>query len=381
MDTQIISSKPIKIDPRSIKDLKRKYGSYKILDTYQDQIKELFLIRNPRYRFENYSQSQLNQFIKRHKKGQDWHMFGNWFYFPWNNTLVHYLPQKLHQELRTARNKNLITEEEQNKLFNFKVGVAGLSVGSHAVSTIVMMGMANNIKIADGDSISGSNLNRIRLDFTMIGMKKCDFISHFIYQVNPYANIEVYQDGINASNLKGFLNKPFKLDVLVDELDNLEMKIRMRLEARKLRIPVIMATDNGDNVIVDVERYDQSKAIKLFNGVIDENDFKNFQQISPKELPRLALQIAGRDFAVAPVLESLLEVGKSLYSWPQLGSAATLSGVAIAYVVKRLALKQPLNSGKYEVNLDAIFIPDFFSTSSINKRNTERNVILKKLGA
>jgi hypothetical protein len=142
-----------------------------------------------------------------------------------------------------------------------------------------------------------------------------------------------------------------------------------------------MATDNGDNVIVDVERYDLDKETKLFNGAIDESIFMDFQKINPQELPKMALQVAGPDLVVTPMLASLLEVGKSLYSWPQLGDAATLSGVAIAYIVKRLALNLPLNSGKYEVNLDAIFTPDYFSATNVGQRKAERSAVLQKFRA
>jgi len=57
--------------------------------------------------------------------------------------------------------------------------------------------------------------------------------------------------------------------------------------------------------------------------------------------------------------ESLLQVGKTIYSWPQLGDAATLSGVAIAYALRRIALKQPLTQQKVEISLDSIFDPTY----------------------
>ena len=240
------------------------------------------------------------------------------------------------------------------------------------------MGASRIIKLADPDEISGSNLNRIRYDYTKVGVNKCDLAEQFVYQVNPYAEVFSYSNGIIPENIHEFLAGPPKLDVLVEELDNLEMKIRLRLEARKLGIPVIMATDNGDNVIVDIERYDLDPNLKLFNGVAGDLTLEEFQKFPPQELPRLATKIAGAGVVVPKMLSSLMEVGKTLYSWPQLGDAATLSGVAIAYVVKRMAIGEKLKSGKLEVNLDAVFDPDY--EKDHDKREEEKRKFLGIIG-
>ena len=184
---------------------------------------------------------------------------------------------------------------------------------------------------------------------------------------------------MTAENIQEFLGGP-KLDVLVEECDNLELKILLRLEARKLGIPVIMATDNGDNIIFDVERYDLDPNLEIFNGVAGALTLEEFKKIPPPEMPRLATKIAGPQFVTTRMQESLLQVGKTLYSWPQLGDAATLSGVAVAYVIKRLALDQPLKTGKMEINLDAIFDPTYHSPEETAKRTSARSNFLKTIG-
>ncbi len=358
--------KPIKLNlqKESLEEFQKNNPVNQIIDHYEEILKELFLIQNPPFRFNPNHKNELADFIKNHLGGKTIKEAGNWFYFPWNKILIHFLSDELHQEIRTARNKNLITKDEQSRYYNFTVGITGLSVGSHAAATLAMMGASRNIKLADPDEISASNLNRIRYDYTKIGINKCDLAEQFVYQVNPYAEVYAYSNGITLENIHEFLSGPPKLDLLIEELDNLEMKIRLRLEARKLGIPVIMATDNGDNIIIDIERYDLDSNLKLFNGVAGDLTLEEFQKFPPQELPRLATKIAGPNFVVPKMLSSLIEVGKTLYSWPQLGDAATLSGVAIAYVVKRLALGQKLKSGKLEINLDSIFDPDYENDNS-----------------
>lgn len=349
MEQKIEGESPIQVDraQESLEEFKKRFSVERVLDTYREQLEELFLIRNPRFRFQKEYAKELQEFLVLHSQEE-----GNWFYFPWSKLLVHYLPDIFHQEIRTARNKNLITKEEQEKFYNIKVGIGGLSVGSHAALTLSMMGGAQYLKLADPDEISASNLNRIRSDFTTIGMKKYQIVSRQIFQMNPYCKLSLYAEGITSENIQDFFEG---LDLLVDEIDDLQMKVRLRVEAKRLGIPVLMATDNGDNVIVDIERYDLDKNLQLFNGAIGDLLPEDIQQLPSSEIPKLAARIAGVNFIVPRMKESLSEVGRTLYSWPQLGDAATLSGIAIAYIIKKIATGENIRTGKMEINLDSIF--------------------------
>ena len=356
---QKIEENPIQLDleKESIEEFQKRFPVAKIIDTYKKQLEELFFIRNPHFRFEKEYAKELQEFLNDHFGNTPIQETGEWFYFSWNNLLVHYLSDALHQEIRTARNKNLITKKEQEKFYNACDGIGGLSVGSHAALTLVMMGGTKKLKLADPDEISASNLNRIRSDFTNIGVKKYQVVAQQIFQMNPYSQVSLYPAGITPQNIREFFEGPQKLDIIVDELDDLQMKVRLRLEAKRLGIPVVMATDNGDNVIVDIERYDLDKNVQIFNGAIGDMTLKNIQNFPPSEFPKLAARIAGVDLIVPRMKESLLEVGKTLYSWPQLGDAATLSGIAVAYVVRKIATGENIRSGKIDLNLDLFFKP------------------------
>jgi len=369
--------KPIFLDGVSLLEYKKQVEPTKILDTYEDQLKELFLIRNPRFRFDLNYENDWQSFLKGHIHERSLSDCGQWVFFPWSKSLVHYLSEEMHLEMRTARNRNIINEDEQKKIYNSSVAIAGLSVGSHPALTMAIMGMVKKWRLADPDTISGSNLNRIRADVTQIGESKCFLITRQIYQINPYAEILAYDKGVDDSNISEFLSG---VDVLVEEVDNLAMKISLRLEAKKYKIPVLMATDNGDNVIVDVERYDLHSDLKIFNGVAGDLSFEEFLKIPPAEMPRLATKIAGSKLITSRMQDSLLEVGKSIYSWPQTGDAATLAGVAIAYIAKRILIGDKVCEGKMEINLDTIFDPDYNLDESIQQRNDQRIKFLQTIG-
>jgi tRNA A37 threonylcarbamoyladenosine dehydratase len=361
----------------TLKDFIKQINPVKTIDRYNEMLLELFLIRHPQFKFDQQYHDAYQIFKDEHTKNEDLQNVGEWVFFPWNKILFHFLSEDDHFEVRTARNKNLITQEEQKKLYNSVVAIAGLSVGSHPALTITMMGMSKEIHIADGDEISASNLNRIRYDYTKIGEKKCDVVKEFIYQMNPYAIVHAYNEGVTSSNVDAFLNN---VDVLIEEVDHLETKISLRIESRNRKIPVIMGTDNGDGVILDIERFDLNPSLRIFNGAIGDFTLDEFKKFPPQELPKLASKIAGPKIVAPKMLLSLLEVGKTLYSWPQLGDAATLCGVTLSYITKRIILNEPLREGKIEVNLDAILDPSYNEEGSTESRDKIRSNFAKVLG-
>ena len=50
--------------------------------------------------------------------------------------------------------------------------------------------------------------------------------------------------------------------------------------------------------------------------------------------------------------ESLLEMGKTIVSWPQLGGAALLNGSAVAYCARKILNKQPLENNRSLISMD-----------------------------
>jgi molybdopterin/thiamine biosynthesis adenylyltransferase len=369
----------ITVGADSINDVAERLHATAILDTLTEQLEDLFLIRHPRYKFDPEFQEPLRVFVEEKLGGKPSEQYGEWFFFPWNTTLVHILPEDEWQEIRTARNRNLITEEEQKRFYDCKVGVAGLSVGSHVALTLAMMGGAKHMVLADPDVFSSSNLNRVRADVLALGKNKAQTAAQAIYQINPYAVLTILDDGITENNIGKFFDEQ-GIDILIEETDKLELKISLREEARKRKIPVIMGTDNGDGVILDIERYDLHPELQLFNGVIGDISVEMFKNFPPHELPKLATRIAGPELVVPRMKDSLLEVGRTIYSWPQLGDAAALCGIVIAYAVRRIANGMPTTEGKFEVNLDAVLDPAYTSAETKKAREEHHNEFMKKVG-
>src|SRR3989344_3552632 len=146
-----------KYSKKDIDVFKNKPGAV-LFDIYSDQLKELFEIENPHLTDEDKFTQKFFEFKKEKVKKSS----GDWIYYDWSNTLLHTLTEKENDLLRTNRNKNVITAQEQKKLADFTIAIAGLSVGGNIATTLLYNGFSKSIKIADFDILATTNLNRVR---------------------------------------------------------------------------------------------------------------------------------------------------------------------------------------------------------------------------
>lgn len=272
---------------------------------------------------------------------------GVWVYFPWHMQAFYMPPEDAYYQLRTSRNRNLVTTEEQFKFRNFKVGIAGLSVGSAILETLVASGGPKVLKIADPDIIEFTNLNRIKANLMDVGQNKAVVAARRVWEADPFAEIEILREGVNLDNLDSFV---LGLDLFIDETDDIKFKMLSRSTCRVHRIPVVMATDLGDGVMLDIERFDLEPSRPLFHGLVDIQP-DELDKISKDDWKKLATKIIGSSNMPERLIKSLEEVGKTLEGVPQLGSTAALAGAAATYVVRQIACGYDMPSGRYMIDL------------------------------
>lgn len=357
-------SKPIilyegKYTSSDLKKFKKNNPIWKIVDTYKDQLYEHSQIIHP-------DQPLLR---KTQYKETD----GNWVYFPWNGNLIHLLKEKEFNQLRTNRNKNLITEKEQGKLYKCCVAFSGLSIGTHFAISLAYSSIGKHVKLADFDKLEATNLNRLKASIGELGIPKIDITARHIYEVNPYTNIQRFPEGLTKKNLASFLGKP-NPNVIFEAIDNFEMKIRLRLAARKARIPVIMFTNLGDNLLVDIERFDLDKNLPLFNGTIGDVPEKilSTKKINnEREKAKLAIEIVGIKNIPKRALASLSAINKTLVGRPQLYSTVTVSGGFASYLIRRMLLGKLLPSGRKLISFKDIFAFEDATDNDVQSKTVE----------
>ena len=318
-------------------------------DLLEGAYKELFFIRHPEIQKTDPSvPEKLRKFLSETEQK------GVWAYYPWRNLALRIPVEEIYTAIRSARNRNLITEGEQSAFRASVVGIAGLSVGSTTLTALVATGGPKHIKIADPDTLEISNLNRIRATLSDVGQNKSEIAAKNAWDVDPFLDLTIYSSGVTHDNQDDFFAGEPALNVFVDEMDNIAMKIRSRMVCRTHRIPVVMATDNGDGVIVDVERFDEEPDRELFHGRIHIEE-KDVQSLDRTAFVKFANEIIDVSFFSPRQGDSIRQIGKTLSGVPQLGTAAQLAGAAAAYVVRMILLKQPMPSGRYVLNPEEAF--------------------------
>ncbi len=324
-----------------------------VVDEYKDMLEELYFSRNAPHKFQYRTANEIpayKDFLKELFENRPLWQTGSWVYYPWTNKLIHFLPKDLHNEIRTARNKGLVTHEEQEKFRKFKVGIAGLSIGQSVAYTIAVNGGCEHMHLADMDVISATNTNRIRASFDAIGMSKAVYIARIVYEFNPYAKLKLFTDGLIENNMDNFFNG---LDAVIDEVDHFPTKIRIREEAKRRKIPVLMASDIADSVGLDIERYDLDPKQKFFNGKLDAEDIAAVRSsdFDTSVMARIFFKIAGPKIDKR-LLESGPLIGTQLAGPPQLGSTAFLSGTTVAYTLRRIAAGENISAGSVRIDLN-----------------------------
>jgi hypothetical protein len=352
---------------------------YAVVDNYAEQYAELLLSKNAHLYRANYDVqvASIAELLQEHYgKTEPWKL-GSWVYFPWSGQLVHILAQPDFEALRTIRNRDLITSDEQTKLFDFEAVAFGMSVGSAGALALGISGISRRIKLVDGAVISGSNLNRIMTGVASVGQIKSTVIGRMIYEMNPYSTLS-YFDKVSDENIAEILDMPWPTKIAIDEIDDIEMKIRIRIEARKRNIPVIMATELADTVMLDVERYDLEPTREVFHGVIPGiEDVLNSQMENHREWMKHAVRIIDPKNMPIKMQQSLMKIGSTIVTHPQLGSTVMMTGGVLAFAAKAIALGQPLESGRYVISLENELLADH-KTRAHKKTHKKHTKIIHK---
>jgi nitroreductase len=299
---------------------------------------------------------------------------GVWTYFPWLNVALRTLEPEALFELRTNRNRNLVTRPEQAILRRARVAVAGLSVGGTILSALVRHGIGSTFSLADHDTLATSNLNRTPGTLLGVGVPKCELAARAVWELDPFATCVLYPRGLDDGTVEAFVAGS---DIVFDEVDDFRVKVQLRQMAQRHGKPLLMATNLGDTVLIDAERWDSPRdATAPFNGQLDGVSLADLMRtgLAPDDMSRFAAQVVGADNVPLRALASLPLINRELTGRPQLASTASLAAGAAAMAARAVLLGAPLRSGRYRLSLtEALGLPDDRGTAA------ERSAIMARL--
>lgn len=272
-----------------------------------------------------------------------------WVYYPWRRTAVRVLGPAGFRAVRLDRNRNLITTDEQDRLGKLRVGVVGLSVGHVIAHTVAMQGLCGELRLADFDELELSNLNRVPSTLFDLGVNKATATARRIAEIDPYIKLRVLASGLTPETIDDFLDG---LDIVVEECDSLDMKMLVRVAARRRGLPVVMAT--SDRGLVDIERFDLDPSRPIIHGLLGDLTDESIAALvgldGTAKVPYVLRMVDAKSLS-ARGAASLVELGSTLATWPQLAGDVALGATAVAEAIRRIGLGEELGSGRVRIDV------------------------------
>src|ERR1039457_2563 len=170
-----------------------------------------------------------------------------------------------------------------------------------------------------------------------------------MFEFDPYLAIETFPQGIDRETVDHFILGGGMLNLLVEECDDLYMKVLIRERARALRVPVIMETN--DRGMLDIERFDLEPERPIFHGMLGNTCAEDLRGLSNRQKVPFVLKILGEKRMSQRLAASLVEIDKTILSWPQLGSGAMLGGGVAGDTARRILTDELRTSGRFYVDV------------------------------
>ena len=175
-----------------------------------------------------------------------------------------------------SRNTGLVSPDEQEKLRQSCVAVAGLGgVGGIYLTTLARMGVGK-FHIADIDRFEIANMNRqMGASTRTMGMEKVEALKLILKEINPEVEIVCFHEGLHAGSIESFLNGA---DLVIDAIDFFALSIHelLHTHSRKNQKTVLFSAPLGFSGTLHVFTPDSMSFNDYFNFRPEMTYFQKF---------------------------------------------------------------------------------------------------------
>ena len=220
----------------------------------------------------------------------------------------------------------------------------------------MLLSRADAIKIVDFDNFTLKS-QPPPLWRESVGQPKSVVTKSEMLRINPFAEVYTHST-TDPHEIRAWLDADPAPHVIVDEVDDLASKLMLRQYARARSLPLVMVTDVGDNIMVDVERYDREPQPEPFLGKVPEIEKVDFNHTSDFARLKIAVRILGLEGHTEEMLDSMAGIGRDLGGAPQLGATASAAGGIAALTIKKIRLGEDVHSGRYWFSTDRTLVAD-----------------------
>jgi|GEM_PF-5071836 len=242
--------------------------------------------------------------------------------------------------LLTARNRGLLSDDDQVVLRNSIVLVAGCGgIGGAVIEPLVRAG-AESIVLADNGRYSIYDLGSEAVSLPEVGRLKTDAIAARIRVINPYVQVTITSAGVTDDNADELVAGA---DLIVDgigaiDTNALRAKLRLHLSAKEQRKPVVSGYDVAGSLWVAVYDY-RDADVRLLDGKVWAEEIET---IGPVEFLSRIFASLRMPIEMVPEFERHM-LGQTI-SPPALASTALLYGALSVRLVVDILTGRPVRS-------------------------------------
>jgi len=140
-------------------------------------------------------------------------------------------------EMLWFRSSMIFTDQERERIKNAHVAVIGVGGTGGIASEQLIRGGVAHLTLVDPDTFEMTNINRQHFcTISTLGMKKVIAAKERLLDVNPFATITTYEEGINKENAQEIVSG---VDFIIDASDNKSAHYPLHRWAKKLKVPII----------------------------------------------------------------------------------------------------------------------------------------------
>ena len=197
-----------------------------------------------------------------------------------------------------SRTEMLIGTEGLNKLKNSKVAVFGIG----GVGTFVVEGLARSgvgfFVLVDDDDICLTNINRqIHATRKTVGKPKVDVMKERILEINPKAQVEVFQELYNAESAEKMLSAEYSY--VVDAIDMVSSKLDLIERCYKMNVPIMSSMGAGNKLnptmleVADIYKTSVCPLARVMRTELRKRNIPKLKVVFSKEQPLTPLELDG----------------------------------------------------------------------------------------
>lgn len=147
------------------------------------------------------------------------------------------ITEEEYYEMLWFRSSMVFTDAEKELIRNARVAVVGVGGTGGIASEQLVRGGVSNLTLVDPDIFEMTNINRQHFcTVSAIGKKKVDAGKERLLEVNPFAKITTYPEGIDKHNAEEIVKN---VDIIIDASDNKAAHYPLHRFAKIHKVPVI----------------------------------------------------------------------------------------------------------------------------------------------